>query len=316
MIDVPVLIRNFNNSKGLTPNTGTFSDDWRMTRRFFIYDTVSGIDQPNGYKTGATPKVIRWANSIKFKITLDSSLPERIYTPYIEIIYRERMSNMIHESTKASVEFIMDYYQDMAAFWKSILIAFIIFQVLICIVITMKMYYFVKQNPKELLKERFTSVFFKKLPHVFFDVWSGIMFWILFFTTAYWFITFKLQANAYVLLPSIDDWGTSYLVFDTIFGLVLAFRLISMVLSIIKQTSVDIFLIDWEPAPDPMVLKPQVLPKDNICVWRSVFVANELNELQCQYRYIKPETTLFWFVFFMKALGWEELAQANPDMTT
>ena len=76
------------------------------------------------------------------------------------------------------------------------------------------------------------------------------------------------------------------------------------------------FLIDWEPAPDPVVLKPQPLPKDNICVWRSVFLANELNELHNEYRYIKPETTLIWFVFFMKALGWEEAAQANPDMTT
>jgi len=234
LIDVPVLIRNFNNSKGLTPNTGTFSDDWRLFRRFFIYDTVSGIDQPNGYKTNSTPRVVRWANSIKFKITLDSTQPERIFTPYVEMVYRERMANMIHSTTKAKVEFVMDYYQDMANFWKSILIAFIIFQVLIVLVVAAKMYYFVKQNPKDLLKEKFTTVFFRKLPHVFLDIWSGIMFWILFFTTAYWFITFKLQANAYVLLPSIDDWATSYLVFDTIFGLVLAFRFLSIVLTIFK----------------------------------------------------------------------------------
>jgi hypothetical protein len=94
------------------------------------------------------------------------------------------------------------------------------------------MYYFVKQNPRELLKERFTSTFFKKLPHVFLDAWSGIMFWILLFTTAYWFITFKLQANAFVLLPSLDDWATSYQVFDAIFGLVLAFRFLSMLMTI------------------------------------------------------------------------------------
>ena len=76
------------------------------------------------------------------------------------------------------------------------------------------------------------------------------------------------------------------------------------------------FLVDWEPAPDAAIVKPQQLTKDNICVWRSVFVANEFNELQAQYRYIRPETTLLWFIFFMKALGWEELAQANPDMMT
>lgn len=316
LIDVPVLIRNFNDSKLSTPNTGTFNDHWRLFRRFFIFDTISGIDTPNGYKSGAIPKVVRWASSIKFKITLDLTSPEKIYTPYIEIVYRERQTNMIHSTTKAAIEFVMDYYQDMTLFWKSIMIAFIIFQVLIFIIIAMRMYYFTKQNPRALLGEKFTSVFFKKLPHVFFDVWSSIMFWILFFTTAYWFITFKLQANAYVLLPSIDDWGTSYLVFDTIFGLVLAFRFISIIMSIFEQSNIDIFLIDWEPAPDATIQKPSVLPKDNIVVWRSVFVANELNELQSQYRYFKPETTLIWFVFFIKALGWEELAQANPDMVT
>lgn len=51
-------------------------------------------------------------------------------------------------------------------------------------------------------------------------------------------------------------------------------------------------------------------------VWRSLFIANELNEMQTEYRYIRPETTLIWFVFFIKALGYEQYAQANPDMST
>jgi len=34
-------------------------------------------------------------------------------------------------------------------------------------------------------------------------------------------------------------------------------------------------------------------------------VANEFNEMQNDYHYITPETTLIWFVFFIKALGWE-----------
>jgi meckelin len=204
-------------------------------RRFFIYDTISGIDTPNGYTTpGTIPRVVRWASTIKFKVTLEDSSPERIYTPYVEIEYRERMSNMIHEGTKAQVRFVMDYYLDLTNFWKQVLIAFIIFQVIILIIVAIKMYYFVKQNPKELLGERFMSVFFKKLPHVFFDTWSGIMFWIIFFTTAYWFITYKLQANAYVLLPSLDDWATTYQVFDAVFGITLAFRFLAIVFSIFE----------------------------------------------------------------------------------
>lgn len=45
LIDVPVLMRNFRDKGGNTPNTGsTISDSWRFVRRFFIYDTISGVD--------------------------------------------------------------------------------------------------------------------------------------------------------------------------------------------------------------------------------------------------------------------------------
>ena len=142
------------------------------------------------------------------------------------------------------------------------------------------------------------------------------MFWILFFISGYWFIVYKLQAEAYVLLPSVDDWDSSYMIFDIVFGIILAFRLLSIVFKIVEQSKIDIFLIDWEPtysSNDPT--KQTKSNTDTAKVWRSIFVANEFNELQSEYRYIRPETTLIWFVFFMKALGWEYLAQANPDMT-
>jgi meckelin len=254
------------------------------------------------------PLYVRWASNIKFKVTLDPATPEHIYTPWLEITYRERASNLIHEGSTTSVSFVMDYYQDMTQFWKSIMIAFIIFQVIIALVIAFRLYYFVKQNPRSLLKEKFSGVLLQRIIYLFFDVWSGIMFWVIFFTAAYWFLTFKLSSAAFVLLPSIDDWGTAYLVFDTVFGLVLAFRFLAIVMAIFEQSSVDIFLIDWEQQPAPHLVKPSPYPKDNIVVWRSVFVANELNELQQDYRYVRPEATLLWFVFFIKALGWEELA--------
>lgn len=199
-----------------------------------------------GYANRTLPSYVRWADTVKFKVTLDPENQERIYRPYVEITYRERATNTIHQNTVTSVRFVMDYYQEMSKFWKDIMIAFIIFQVFIAIIIATRMYMFLKQNPRSLLKEKFGKVFAMKLIHLFFDVWSEIMFWIIFFTAAYWFVTYKLQANAYVLLPSVDDWGTSYMVFDTIFGLVLAFRFISIIMAILVQTSVDIFLIDWE----------------------------------------------------------------------
>jgi hypothetical protein len=60
------------------------------------------------------------------------------------------------------------------------------------------------------------------------------MFWILFFTSLYWFVTYKMQENAYLLLPSIDDWDFTYQVFDAIFGIVLAFRFLSVIMVIFE----------------------------------------------------------------------------------
>lgn len=102
------------------------------------------------------------------------------------------------------------------------------------------------------------------------------MFWIVFFTSAYWFVTYKLQANAYVLLPSVDDWDSSYKIFDIVFGFILALRFIAIIMKIIEQSTVDIFLIDWETA-DPYMKREDVV--DNVIVWRSIFLANEFNEL-------------------------------------
>ena len=73
----------------------------------------------------------------------------------------------------------------------------------------------------------------------------------------------------------MDDWDFSYQIFDAIFGIVLAFRLLAIMMTIWEQTSIDIFLIDWEQQP----INKRQEGKDNIIVWRTLFVANEFNEL-------------------------------------
>ena len=107
LIDVPVLIRNLRNKKGDLINTGTtISDSWRLVRRFFVYDTVSAITLLEGYSKKADPTIVRWASDIKIKITLDPTQKERIYTPYLDITYKEATDR----TKKPRISFIMDYY--------------------------------------------------------------------------------------------------------------------------------------------------------------------------------------------------------------
>ncbi len=49
LIDVPVLIENYIDEGGDTPNEGKATDTWEFSRRFFIYDTISGIEGQGEY---------------------------------------------------------------------------------------------------------------------------------------------------------------------------------------------------------------------------------------------------------------------------
>jgi Meckelin (Transmembrane protein 67) len=71
LIDVPIIIRNYMKD-GKLVNTGTLSNSWQMVRRFFIYDLISGYQDANSFSLKRQPpKYVRWASSIKFRITLD-----------------------------------------------------------------------------------------------------------------------------------------------------------------------------------------------------------------------------------------------------
>lgn len=72
MVDVPVLIRNYKNPLGASPNVGDIPlDTWRFTRRFTIFDAYTGISETNGFLSGYKPKYVRWADTVKIKVTLD-----------------------------------------------------------------------------------------------------------------------------------------------------------------------------------------------------------------------------------------------------
>ena len=88
LIDVPVAIRNYA-SEG-NPNSGSDEDLWQLTRRFMLFDTLSGIRETNeniGFKNQVTPEVIRYPKSITLRVTLDNSgstgKEETIYSPLL-----------------------------------------------------------------------------------------------------------------------------------------------------------------------------------------------------------------------------------------
>jgi len=160
------------------------------------------------------------------------------------------------------------------------------------------MYNFVSHNPQAAHGSRFTKTFLMRFIYVLTDTWANTMYWMLFYICMYFFIMYKLQDNAYLLLPSTDALNNVYSAFRAYFFLVLACKLIAFLASIAYQSTVDIFLIDWEPT---------VMNRDPIA-WRSTFVANEYNELMTEYRRIYPITTIVWFGFLWVGLGLQYFA--------
>lgn len=131
------------------------------------------------------------------------------------------------------------------------------------------------------------------------------MFWLLFFSCSSVFIAYKMQMNAYLLLPELGEATEPYYyAFRTLLTVTLVFKLVAAVLTIIQQSIIDVYFVDFE-APN--------LETKQVNGWRYLFVANEFAELQTKMRYVQPETTFIWFAFFWVGLGWQHVSETTPD---
>jgi hypothetical protein len=68
---------------------------------------------------------------------------------------------------------------------------------------------------------------------------------------AYWFVFFKLQRVVAVLLPpiiiSIYNEHSFYYSFVVMLHILVVFQLVYVLMMVVKQSTADVFLIDWEP---------------------------------------------------------------------
>lgn len=63
---MPVVIRNYMDESGNMPNQGNEKSSWVLSRRFFIFDSISGIKGNSGssYRNGIKPEYVRWAGNL------------------------------------------------------------------------------------------------------------------------------------------------------------------------------------------------------------------------------------------------------------
>ena len=72
---------------------------------------------------------------------------------------------------------------------------------LVLLVVIIRMYFWFKLNPPSFLARKFMPAFVWRLLLQLCDVWSNIMFMVYLLISSYWFIMYKMQSNASVLMP-------------------------------------------------------------------------------------------------------------------
>jgi meckelin len=89
-------------------------------------------------------------------------------------------------------------------------------------------------------------------------------------------------------------------------------KLVEVLHTMVIQTSVDLFFIDWERPESKSTDKNATSADDsNISVWRTYFVANEWNELLTE-RKISSVFQIIATVFSLTVIGFGNLATADP----
>lgn len=83
----------------------------------------------------------------------------------------------------------------------------------------------------------------------------------------------------------------------------MSLQIVELVRLIWKQTTINIFLVDWEKpriwSNQKQISGTSAVQKQTVSIWRSYFVANEWAEIQTKRKISSPLQLLFT-VFFLK----------------
>lgn len=321
--DVPVVIQNYMATDGSLPNQGSNPNQWKLVRRFFLYDNISGLDQSNQYADGTgTTKILQYLATAKIVFTLRNDKEEMIYIPYLVLKYKSRQTSYIQgTSSTDTISFSSIYTMDTSNFWSVAEGVFIGVNILVLLILIVKVYVWTKINPQKDSPTTYTSWFILTCIRMLISTWGFVCFWYLFGVTGYWFIFYKMQYNVYALVPPSSTFSTNYYPFEVLLYIVISAVIFNALYNIYRQCKLDILLIDWEkPNRDPFMKSAieqnnsnQPAYKEYVSAWRYLFVANEFNELQT-IRYMSLELTLVLFLFFLDGLGWNKLSRSEPDL--
>ncbi|XP_069076570.1 meckelin isoform X1 [Pleurodeles waltl] len=301
---VPVLNLNLQYND-LFINQGSNINNWLLTRRIFLVDTLSGREND----LESHPRVIRIATRITISIKLIPNTQKgSIYTPLIIVAYSDvQVQNVKTQTVEVSYSVSYDMDQSEALIQTDVAVG--VLGGLAVLWSLLKTVCWKRRIGSPLIDLQaviqFLIFYAGDLADVFFIVTVG--------TGLYWLIFFKAQQYVFVLLPLPDDEKS----FVTYVSCAFVLKAIHFVHKLISQLSVDIFFIDWERPKGKVLksfdgesgIKSSVAP---VSIWRTYFIANEWNEIQTV-RKINPLFQVLAVLFFLEVVGFANLALMEPS---
>ncbi|XP_031432529.1 meckelin isoform X1 [Clupea harengus] len=309
LVALPVL--NFNlQFNGQFVNQGSNMNNWYLTRRLMIVDTLSGREK----SLSATPRVIRVATDIRIRFQL-VPLTQRgeVYPPLVTVSYTDILITDPLTQT-ISVAFSMEYEMDQNEARVKTDIALGVLGGVAVIYSLVKTASWKRRIVSQMIDletiVKFLLFYAGDLANVFFVITVG--------TGLYWLIFYKtLEAQQFVSvllpLPQQEERFVTYV------GCAFGFKAVQFLHKLLQQLSVDIFFIDWE-RPRSKALKPMEGGGEGrsaaapVSIWRTYFVANEWNEIQTL-RKISPTFQVLCVLFLLEVVGFSSLALRDPWST-
>jgi len=223
---------------------GDTSDDV-LGRRFFLYDTVSGVSE-----AGKATKVIRYADAITLQISSQDSEPSKILPPVLSIHYAERQPSQFEAVPKlAQVTFRMEvqYTTDVSTFWATATAFFAICMILVALLCMVRCFNW-QRRATRVAEERIFDLRMLVRGVVYFAGSFGtILFWYVLLFSMYWLLFFKLQDKVFALLPAnTPRFRPDYEAHQLLVVLCFIGQLVRVMEIVWEQTSVDVFFTDWE----------------------------------------------------------------------
>ncbi|XP_075069890.1 meckelin isoform X2 [Mixophyes fleayi] len=293
---VPVLNHNLQHND-LFVNIESNINNWLLTRRMFLVDTLSGREND----LSSLPRVIRVASRITMSICLVPGTHRgTIYPPLMTVEYKDiQVHNPVSQIVKVSFSVHYEMNQSDSLIQTDVAIGVLGGLAVLCSLL--KTAAWKRRIGSQVIDLQtviqFLIIYAGVLANVFFTVTAG--------TGLYWLLLFKGQQHVSVLLPLPKDEK----IFITYVSCAFALKALQFLHTLISQLNVDIFFIDWE-RPKNRSLKSEggvkTVPAP-VSIWRTYFIANEWNKIQTV-RKINPLFQVLVVLFFLEIVGFENLA--------